>query len=56
MEPATEKVLPLILDIDIYQERGLTHDNLIEHFSQIRIIKNEVFENRITNETRKLFL
>lgn len=28
MEPATEKVLPFILDIDIFQERGLTYGHL----------------------------
>jgi uncharacterized protein (TIGR04255 family) len=56
MEPATEKVLPFILDIDVFQERGLTFDNLVENFNQIRSIKNEVFENCISEQTRKLFL
>lgn len=55
MEPANEKVLPLILDLDIFQERGLAHDTLIDNFTQMRLIKNELFENYITDETRKLF-
>ncbi|GIL23790.1 MAG: hypothetical protein BroJett042_23030 [Bacteroidota bacterium] len=55
MEPATEKILPFILDIDVFQERSITFDNLAENFDQIRAIKNQVFENCITDQTRKLF-
>lgn len=55
MEPATDKILPFILDIDVFQDRAITFDNLTENFNQIRKIKNEVFENCITEQTRSLF-
>ena len=50
MEPATENILPFILDIDVFQERGLSYTNLVENFNQIRLIKNEVFENCISQK------
>ena len=47
-----------ILDIDVFQELNIENsiDNLKLNFSEIRKIKNEIFENYITDKTRQLFL
>lgn len=51
-------ILPFILDIDVFQELNIENsiDNLKLNFSEIRKIKNEIFENYITDKTRQLFL
>jgi len=53
-EPVTGHVLPFILDIDVFQLKNLEDKNLIENFSEIRNIKNSVFENCITDLTREI--
>ena len=57
IEPFDDSVLPFILDIDVFQE--LNVDKSIEHltinFNEMRLIKNEIFENCITDKTRQLF-
>lgn len=58
LEAETNNELPFIIDIDVFQEKNLSKDikSLISNFNEIRKTKNEVFENCITEKTRKLFL
>ena len=57
IEPIEDSVLPFILDIDVFQELNVSNsiESLTHNFSEIRIIKNEIFDNCITDKTRKLF-
>lgn len=57
IEPADDKSLPFILDIDIFQEINIdgSEKNLRDNFAEIRKIKNSIFESCITNKTRELF-
>lgn len=57
IEPMDNSTLPFILDIDVFQELKLnnTIESLTQNFSEIRKIKNEIFENCITDKTRELF-
>lgn len=57
IEPIENSVLPFILDIDVFQELNVSNsiESLTHNFSEIRKIKNEIFENCITDKTRKLF-
>ena len=57
IESQSEKTLPFILDIDVFQN-GYEHidqTKIAEDFGIMRTIKNEVFECCITDSTRKLF-
>ncbi len=58
IEPITNDILPFILDIDVFQVLDAENKNvdLIKNFSEIHILKNDIFENCITDKTRKLFL
>lgn len=58
IEPVEKNTLPFILDIDVFQEHNLKNnlDDLVKEFNELRNIKNEVFENCITDKTRSLFL
>jgi uncharacterized protein (TIGR04255 family) len=50
-------ILPFILDIDIYKV-GHTNLDIVElakEFDLLRDLKNQTFENCITDKTRKLF-
>ncbi len=57
IEPIDNSLLPFILDIDVFQELNVenSNDSLRHNFSEIRNIKNEIFENCITDKTRHLF-
>ncbi|MFM9909956.1 MAG: TIGR04255 family protein [Chitinophagaceae bacterium] len=57
IEPIENLTLPFILDIDVFQELNIENskENLSLNFSVIRNIKNEIFENCITEKTRQLF-
>lgn len=56
IEPVTSQTLPFILDIDVFQELNIenSHESLYKNFSELRKIKNEIFENCITDKTRDL--
>lgn len=57
IEPIEHSILPFILDIDVFQELNIENskENLSLNFAEMRGIKNEIFENCITEKTRKLF-
>jgi len=57
IEPIEKSVLPFILDIDVFQELNVENstESLMLNFSEIRKIKNEIFEGCITDKTRNLF-
>jgi|JI10StandDraft_1071094.scaffolds.fasta_scaffold22118_11 uncharacterized protein (TIGR04255 family) len=52
-----DRVLPFILDIDVFQEQNIqkTETSFNENFSAIRKIKNDIFESCITEKARELF-
>jgi len=56
IEPLQEKILPFILDIDVSQKviNDNSIENLVSIFNEIRILKNNIFENCITDKTRNL--
>jgi len=56
-QPKDDKNLPFILDIDTYIVSELEKDikSLKNDFEKLRNIKNETFENCITEETRAIF-
>ncbi|MCI1267913.1 MAG: TIGR04255 family protein [Saprospiraceae bacterium] len=58
IEPEIEGMLPFILDIDVFQELNLQNstNSIISNFEELRKIKNEIFENCITDKTRALFI
>jgi uncharacterized protein (TIGR04255 family) len=58
IEPIIESKLPFILDIDVFQELNVQNstESIKSNFSDIRKIKNDIFENCITEKTKKLFL
>ena len=58
IEPVENDILPFILDIDVFQEMKLSNSvsELTDDFTEIRKIKNQIFENCITDKARKLFL
>jgi uncharacterized protein (TIGR04255 family) len=57
IEPIENEVLPFILDIGVSQDLNVNNsfESLVKNFSEIRSIKNEIFENCITEKTRNLF-
>ncbi|MEZ0006270.1 uncharacterized protein (TIGR04255 family) [Flavobacterium sp. 28YEA47A] len=54
LETATETELPFILDIDVYKNID-EEDFDIEEFNYMREVKNQIFEDFITDKTRLLF-
>ena len=58
IESRINNILPFILDIDVFQDTNLSTDvsKLELIFKDIRIIKNTIFENCITEKTRELFV
>jgi uncharacterized protein (TIGR04255 family) len=56
IEPAIESKLPFILDIDVIEVGKISREELTQKFNILRSIKNETFENCITDLTRNLFL
>jgi uncharacterized protein (TIGR04255 family) len=58
IEPVENNMLPFILDIDVFREANLNNkiENLVKEFNDLRAIKNQVFENCITDKTRTLFV
>lgn len=57
LEARQESILPFLVDIDVFQQGELTNDlsQLTVEFEKIRKIKNDVFEEIITDKTRELF-
>lgn len=58
MEPPTENQrLPLILDIDVFKERVYVDDKeeIWNDFEKLRVFKNDIFFNSITDKTKELF-
>ena len=57
IEPVIDSQLPFILDIDVYQWLNVQNssESILTTFSELREVKNEIFENCITNKTRDLF-
>ncbi len=58
MEPPTENQrLPLIIDIDVFKERVYVDDKeeIWNDFEKLRIFKNDIFFNSITDKTKELF-
>lgn len=57
MEDPNERVLPLIFDIDAFQEAALdVHgEEMWEALEQLREYKNEIFFNSITDRAKELF-
>lgn len=57
IEPISNSTLPFILDIDVIQELNVENsiESLTHNFSEIRNIKNKIFEQCITDKTRNLF-
>ncbi len=58
MENSTLETLPFIFDIDVFQDQNipLELNEILDEFEKMRTIKNEIFENCITDRTRQLFL
>ncbi len=58
IEPINNNILPFILDIDVFQELNLdkTTENITKIFNDFRKIKNNIFEDCITDKTKQLFL
>jgi len=56
-KPTKSKNLPLILDIDVFSqvEYGKDMDRIWDDFEKIRIFKNELFFNSITDKAKELF-
>ncbi len=54
---ASEDVLPFIFDIDVYVDGDFdpTSEDIWETYEALRRIKNEIFFNSITADTRRLF-
>lgn len=57
IDKASSKVLPFILDIDVYKlkKADYTEADLRVEFEYLRSLKNNIFENCITQEAKKLF-
>ncbi|MBI3079087.1 MAG: TIGR04255 family protein [Deltaproteobacteria bacterium] len=57
MEAPTEKVLPFILDIDVFREAAFepNGDDLWQAFEELREYKNDIFFKSITRKTEELF-
>ena len=57
IEKPSKDSLPFILDIDVFQDQKLKNsDDFIEKsFAKLRNIKNEIFEDCITDKSRALF-
>lgn len=57
IEKPKNEILPFILDIDTYKigKIGKSINNLKIEFEKLRSIKNNTFENCITDKTRELF-
>jgi len=58
MEPLTgNQRLPLILDIDVFKERIYVDDkkDIWDDFEKLRVFKNNIFFNSITDKTKELF-
>jgi len=55
IEEATSSKLPFIIDIDAFELNNIHPRELQDKFNELRVLKNEIFENCITDETRKLF-
>ena len=55
-EKPVSNFLPFIIDIDVYNS-NLTQaqEDLSNNFNELRKLKNIVFEDLITDETRNLF-
>ena len=53
METPTNKIIPFILDIDVF--KNVENDFEINDFNYLRDVKNIIFEDFITDNTRKLF-
>ncbi|MEO6613630.1 MAG: TIGR04255 family protein [Chitinophagaceae bacterium] len=48
--------IPFIIDIDVFQtERQKPSDNLLEKFNSLRILKNRIFEDLVTDNCKKMF-
>lgn len=56
-KPAENKRLPLILDIDVFKETVYVDnkEEIWNDFEKLRIFKNEIFFNSITEKTKELF-
>jgi uncharacterized protein (TIGR04255 family) len=57
IEPISKEKLPFILDIDVFKigQIELSIEKLKREFEELRIIKNSIFENTITDKLRKIF-
>ena len=58
MEQATEQqTLPIIFDVDVFKIVNYTdnYDDLWKEFDQLRIFKNEIFFNSMTDKAKELF-
>lgn len=58
MEPPTESQrLPLILDIDVFKERIYVDgkEEIWNDFEKLRVFKNDIFFNSITDKAKELF-
>jgi len=53
IETPTKEIIPFILDIDVFKE--IHNDFNIDDFKYLRLIKNSIFEDFITDKTRNLF-
>ncbi|MBN7814208.1 TIGR04255 family protein [Algoriphagus pacificus] len=58
IEPRNNNTLPVIIDIDVFQELGLTNDleKLTTNFNEIRKIKNKIFIDCISEKTLNQYL
>jgi len=56
-KPINDKTLPLILDIDVFQEEVYmgNQTEIWDMFEKLHIFKNEIFFNSITEKTKELF-
>lgn len=55
--PLTTEKLPFILDIDVFKLQTYTENNsqMWDEFEKLRIFKNDIFLNILTDKTKELF-
>lgn len=48
--------MPFIIDIDVFQDaRRKPTDSLVEQFNNLRVLKNNIFEDLVTADCKQFF-
>ena len=56
-QPSNAKILPIIFDIDVFKITNYpgNSEKIWDDFAQLRVFKNEIFFNSITDKAKELF-